>query len=562
MGIFVELSLIFALATAVAIIMRALRQPLVVGYIVSGVVAGPYVLNILHSTEHVELFSKIGIAVLLFIVGLNLNPDSVQETGRAAVATGLGQILFTSLVGFGIVSLLGYDSITSLYVAVALTFSSTIIVLKLLSDKGDVGKLYGKISIGFLLVQDLVATLLLIIVPLIGSQAASGGNGALFASLFVNGATAALILYGVSKYLLPRLSSFLAHSQELLFIFSVAWGLGLASLFAWMGFSLEIGALIAGVTLSVSSYAFEISSRMRPLRDFFIVLFFVLLGAHLDIGNVTAILPAALVLSAFVLVGNPIIVFLLMNMLGYRTRTGFLAGHTVAQISEFSLILMAAGLSYGHVSQEAVSLVTLVGLITIAGSTYLILYGEKAFQLLKDHLKRIEIRKTPHRERRGKREKYDMIIFGYGRVGHAFVDAAKEIGASYVVVDYDPRTVLGLRDEGVSFRFGDAEDVEFLDELGLTKARIVVSTIPDPEINTLLVRAYRRKNAEGIIIPICHQASEAQQLYLEGATYVVLPHHLGAEYASSMILKHHDDPEALERARNKHLSRLAAAEQV
>lgn len=540
--------------------MRALRQPLVVGYIVSGVVAGPYVLNILHSTDHVELFSKIGIAVLLFIVGLNLNPESVHETGRAAVVTGLGQILFTSLLGFGIVSLLGYDSVTSLYVAVALTFSSTIIVLKLLSDKGDVGKLYGKISIGFLLVQDFVATILLIVVPLIGSQATQGAGGGSFLSLFVNGATAALILYAISKYVLPRLSVFLAHSQELLFIFSVAWGLGLASLFAWMGFSIEIGALIAGVTLSVSSYAFEISSRMRPLRDFFIVLFFVLLGAHLDLGNVFSILPAALVLSTFVLVGNPLIVFVLMNALGYRTRTGFLAGLTVAQISEFSLILMAAGLSYGHVSQEAVSLVTMVGLITIAGSTYLILYGEKVFQLLKHLLKHIEIRKTPHREHRGKHERYDMIIFGYGRVGHAFVDAAKEIGASYVVVDYDPRTALGLRDDGVSFRFGDAEDVEFLDELGLTKARIVVSTIPDPEINTLLVRTYRRKNADGIIIPICHQAAEAQRLYLEGATYVVLPHHLGAEYASSMILKHHDDPEALERARNKHLSRLAAAE--
>lgn len=560
MGIFVELSLIFVVATVVAIIARSLKQPLVVGYIIGGVVAGPYVLNILQSTEHVELFSKIGIAVLLFIVGLNLNPDSVRETGKAALVTGIGQIAFTSIIGFFIVRLLGFDTVTSLYAAMALTFSSTIIILKLLSDKGDLGKLYGKISIGFLLVQDFVATILLVLVPFIGAQAPGGAGTQFFLPLLVNGLTAGAILYAVSKYILPRLSLQLAYSQELLFIFAVAWGLGLASLFAWMGFSIEIGALVAGVTLSVSSYSFEISSRMRPLRDFFIVLFFVLLGAHLDISHIGSIIPQAIILSLFVLVGNPLIVFFLMNLLGYRSRTGFLAGLTVAQISEFSLILMASGFSFGQVSQEAVSLITLVGLITIAGSTYLIMYGDRLYRLLKPLLRHLEIRRTPHREHRGKHEKFDMIILGYGRVGHEFVAAAQEIGASYVVVDYDPRAIIGLRDEGVSFRFGDAEDVEFLEEIGLAHAKVVVSTIPDAAVNALVVRQYRRRNAEGIVIPIAHGVADAQQLYLEGATYVVLPHHLGAEYASSMILKHHDEPEAFERIRNKHLSRLADSE--
>lgn len=555
MSIFLELSIILAVATAVAIFMRALRQPLAVGYIISGIIVGPHVLNILQSTEQVELFSKIGIAVLLFIVGLNLNPDTVKETGRVAVVTGIGQIVFTSIIGFGILILLGFDTVTAIYVAVALTFSSTIIILKLLSDKGDLGKLYGKISIGFLLVQDFVATLLLIIVPLIGSHALSGGepNGA-FIALFLKGVGASFILYGVSKYILPRLSYFLASSQELLFLFSITWGLGLASLFAWIGFSIEIGALIAGVTLSVSSYSFEISARMRPLRDFFIVLFFVLLGSQVGLTNIAAFLPVALILSLFVLVGNPLIVFVLMNLLGYRSRTGFLAGLTVAQISEFSLILMAVGFSLGHVNQDAVSLITLVGIITIAGSTYLIMYGEKLYAVLKKPLRFLEIRTPTHREKHGRHEHYDMIIFGYGRVGYEFVRTAQAIGFSYLVVDYNPETVANLRGEGVSFRFGDAEDVEFLEEIGLTKARIVVSTIPDPDINLLLVRHYRRVNADGVIMPLSHQVSEARSLYLEGATYVIMPHFLGAEHASAMLAKFHDDPESLEKARNRQLA--------
>ncbi len=527
----------------------------------SGIVVGPYVLNILHSTEAIDVFSKIGIAVLLFIVGLSLNPDTIRDTGKAALVTGLGQILFTSVIGYVLILALGFDHLTALYGSIALTFSSTIIILKLLSDKGDLGKLYGKISIGFLLVQYLVATLLLVVVPLIGLQALGGGGlSATFADLLLKGVGATIVLYAISKFALPHLSYFLARSQELLFLFSIAWGLGLASLFAYLGFSIEIGALIAGVTLSVSSYAFEISSRMRPLRDFFIVLFFVLLGSHVQLGDVATFAWPAIILSLFVLVGNPLIVFLLMNLMGYRSRTGFLAGLTVAQISEFSLILMALGFSLGHVNSQAVSLITFVGLITIAGSTYLIMYGDRIYAFLRPVLRILEFRK-PHRREHAPNTSHEMIIFGYGQIGSEFVKTAEELGTKFMVVDYNPETISVMKESGLPIEFGDAEDVEFLDEIQLRKARLVVSTIPDPNVNHLLVKHYRQHNSEGIIVVLSHNRAEAKSLYLAGASYVIMPRMLGAKKASSMISKHEDNIEVFERARNAHLSELASYEE-
>ena len=561
MDIFIELGFILLVTTLVSLFIRLIKQPLVIGYIISGVIVGPYVFNILKSGEQIELFSKIGISVLLFIVGLSLNPSTIKETGKASLVTGIGQIVFTSVIGFFIMIGLGFDQITSLYGATALTFSSTIIILKLLSDRGDLGKLYGKLSIGFLLVQDLVATLLLIAIPIIGASA-NANAGSVFWSLALKGVGISILLYAFSKYILSKLFDYLARSQELLFLFSVTWGLVMAGLFYKIGFSIEIGALVAGIALSASTYSFEISSRMRPLRDFFIVMFFVLLGSHVVLSSINSIIWPAIILSVFVLVGNPLIVFVLMNLMGYKKRTAFMSGLTVAQISEFSLILMSLGVSMGHVNQQASSLITLVGIITIAGSTYLVIYADYIFDILKNKLSFLEIRKNKKENNISDANKYEMIIFGYGRVGYEFVKTAQKIKASYLVVDYNPETISNMRGDGVEFRFGDAEDVEFLEEIKMTEAIKIISTIPDPNINQLLVRYYRQKNSTGVIIVTSHNVHEAKALYNEGATYVIMPHYLGAYHAGEMILNHMTNAEAFEQARNIQLAQIVASQKI
>jgi hypothetical protein len=376
--------------------------------------------------------------------------------------------------------------------------------------------------LGFLLVQDIVATILLIIVPLVGAQSIEGGNiGITFIKLFAIGAGMSVLLYGIAKYILPKFSDYLAKSSELLFIFSISWGLVLATVFYKIGFSIEIGALIAGVTLSASKYSYEISSRMRPLRDFFIVMFFVLLGSHLAIGGISALLLPAAILSAFVLIGNPVIVFLLMNWLGYKNKTAFMAGLTVAQISEFSLILMSLGLSLGHVDQKISTLITLVGIITITGSTYLVMYADQIYEKLKKLLALISLRRSTGTEAETISDAYDMVILGFGRVGLEFVQKAKEKSLTYVVVDYNPEVFLSLRSENVTYRFGDVEDIEFLEEIKIREAKIVISTIPDIGLNVSVTRFYREHNKEGVFMAVCHHVDDAEKLYQAGATYVI-----------------------------------------
>ena len=375
-SVFIELSTIIVIAVVVSYITRLLKQPLIIGYIGSGILVSPYFLNIVSSTDAISTFSQIGVALLLFMVGLNLNPKMVKDVGKVALITGLGQVLFTSVIGFLICKTLGFSVIESVYIAVALTFSSTIIIMKLLTDRGDVGTLYGRISMGFLIIQDIVAIFILMIVP---STAQPASLAWLAFETVIKGLSLAIILFLFGLYILPTIVKSIAKSQEFLLLFSIGWCMAVASLFHFLNFSIEVGALLAGVALSLSPFRFEISSKMKPLRDFFIVLFFILLGSQMVFSNINDFIIPIILLSAFILIGNPLIVMILMGALGYTKRNSFLAGLTVAQISEFSLILIMMGVSMGQLSNEILSFVTIIGLITIAGSTYFIIYSDKIY---------------------------------------------------------------------------------------------------------------------------------------------------------------------------------------
>jgi Kef-type K+ transport system membrane component KefB/Trk K+ transport system NAD-binding subunit len=532
MNIFTEISIILVIATAVAGVMYLLRQPLIIGHIITGLIVGPHVLNVLRSTEVIDVFSEIGIALLLFIVGLGLNPKLIKEVGRVSLITGLGQVIFTALFGVLIAQLLGFSMVNSLYLATALTFSSTIIIVKLLSDKGDLQKLYGKISLGFLLVQNIVAAFILISV----SALTDGGSiSSLVGGIVAQGSALIVLAIFISIYILPPLSNFFARSQEFLFLFAVSWGFGWAALFHLFGFSIEIGALVAGITLSLSPYSIEISAKLKPLRDFFIILFFILLGSKMAVGDLSNILLPAAVFSLFVLIGNPLIVMVLMGILGYNKRTGFLAGLTVAQISEFSLILIILGIKLGHVSENILSLVTLVGLITIAGSTYFIMYAEKIYVYVAPLLSIFEKRQT--KPEKLTRQNYDIILFGHNRIGYDFIAAFTKLKKKFLVIDFDPNQIKDLTARRIPCCFGDADDVEFLSELNLKKIKMAVSTIPEEKTSLLLISQIRAVNKSAVIIVIAHSIAHAETLYTAGATYVILPHFLGGAHTAAMIEK-------------------------
>ena len=268
--LFIELTFIILLALITSIIANVLKQPLIIAYILTGVLVTSFFVDLITFSEVTLIFSKIGIAFLLFLVGLNLNPRVIKEIGVVATVTGLGQIVFTSVIGFILSLYLGFSVVESLYISVALTFSSTIIIMKLLSDKDDLDTLYGKISIGFLIVQDLVAIFMLMLIPLLSNNL---GISSLALSI-LRGAFLILFIWILSVYVLPKITKQIAKNQELLFLFSIGWCFLVASLFYYSGFSIEIGALLAGIGLSMSPYRLEIAYKVKPLRDFFIIIFF------------------------------------------------------------------------------------------------------------------------------------------------------------------------------------------------------------------------------------------------------------------------------------------------
>jgi Kef-type K+ transport system membrane component KefB/Trk K+ transport system NAD-binding subunit len=549
--VFNQISLIILLVLGVSLVMRILKQPLIIGYIFSGIIAGPFVLGILPGLDAINIFSEFGIAFLLFIVGLHLSPKVIKEVGKISLITGMGQILFTTLLGYLLAILLGFSTVTALYIAIAISFSSTIIIMKLLSDKGDLDSLYGKISIGFLLVQDLVAILILMII----SSFSSGENFISQVGItFLKGFLLLAILIPISIFLLPRFQNFFARSQEFLFVFSLAWGLGLASLFFYAGLSIEIGALIAGVLLSMSPFSFEISSKMKPLRDFFLISFFLLLGSQMTIGNINELIIPAIFFSIFILVGNPLIVMSLMAIEGYTKKTNFLAGLTVAQISEFSLILIALAAKVGHVSAEILSLMTMVGLITIAGSTYMIMFSDKMYRVLSRNLEIFEKKRV--RERKASPRKVDAILFGYNRIGFSILNSLKRLKKKYLVVDYNPDTISDLTKLGVPCLYGDVDDEALLAELPLDKTELTISTIPDFDVNALLIEHIRAVNKDAILIVRAHTIEDALVLYKKGANYVLTPHFLGGEYIAKMLSTIKIDSKGYEAEKERHIKML------
>lgn len=551
MDIFIGLSVIMVAAAVIAGIMHWLRQPLIIGHILTGLLVGPFLFGNVNITNSLDILSKIGIALLLFIIGLNLSPKVIKEVGRNSLSIGLIQVVVTAAAGFGVSKLLGFDNTTASYIGIALAFSSTIIIMKLISDKHDLSKLYSKVAIGLLLIQDLIISIILIAVTTYGS----GGSSIQVTLLtLLKGVIVIDLVVLFSYYVLPWFVSLFAKSQEFLFLFSIAWGLGLASLFHVLGFSIEIGALIAGVSLSVSPYHFEISSKLRPLRDFFIVLFFILLGSKISVTSISENWLSVLVLTAFVLIIKPLLASTIGLLLGYQKRISFLAGNTLAQVSEFSIILLVLVVSYGRISESVLSTVTAVSLLSIAGSSYLIIFSEKIYKFLVPLLGLVE--RSKHKKIKNTENKYEIVLFGCNRTGQEFLEVFEESKSKFLVVDYDPEVIARLKEMNIDSRYGDADDSEFLDEIGLESAKMIVSTIPDFDTNQFVIEKIKQSNKTAIIIVVSHVVDEAIGLYDAGATYVITPHLFGGKYASMLISKYGFDSTKFVEEKRKHLHDL------
>ncbi len=543
-NIFIEFSVILLFATFMGVLARMLKQPLIVAFIAVGILVGPSVFDLVQSKQNVYLLAELGISILLFVVGLKLDIGLIKSTGRVALFSGLGQVIFTSVFGFLIALGLGFEPITSLYIAVALTFSSTIIIVKLLSDKKEIDALHGQIAIGFLIVQDIVVVIAMIILSALGTE--NGNADPEWEVIWV--ITKALGMIGLTfvlmKWVMPALVKFMAKSQELLVLFAIAYAVTFAALGDLIGFSQEVGAFLAGISLASTSFREVISGRLVTIRDFLLLFFFIDLGLQIDLTLMGEALGAAAVFSLFVLIGNPIIVMVIMGLMGYRKRTGFLAGLTVAQISEFSLILASLGLNLGHIDEATMGLITLVGLITIGLSTYLIIYSHPIYERLAPLLGIFE-RKVPFAEQKknlsSPTEKVDVIVFGIGRFGSTLLDSFEKKGLSVLGVDFDPQLVGECQNNGKQVYYGDAEDPELLEQLPLDKSKFFISTLAVTDSDSKLW-AYLKKNSyNGTAYFTVHRASQAEALKKLGAKHFLYPYSDAGYHIADRLLNKHID---------------------
>ncbi|KKU12129.1 MAG: Transporter, CPA2 family [Candidatus Woesebacteria bacterium GW2011_GWA1_45_8] len=551
---FAELALLLVVAAAFGLLAKQLRQPLLIGYLLAGVALSAT--GAIKDPVAIESLGKIGVALLLFLVGLEMNFRELPQIGKVSIFTGLGQIIITAVVGYAIALLLGFSTLSSLYIAVALTFSSTIIAVKLLSEKNDLGSLYGKIAIGILLVQDLVAILILMFL-------AGAGRGEFDASgLWILVAKAALAFASVlvlSKKVFPwAFEKFVTGSSELLFVVSIAWALGISALVGGpLGFSFEIGGFLAGLSLSNLPEHLGIASKTRPLRDFFLTIFFLTLGSQLLVGDFKVIIVPALIFSVFVLAVRPLIVLPIMGVLRYKKRTSFLTSVTLSQISEFSIIIMAMGATLGHVSRSETAMIVAVGVVTMTASTYLISGADRLYLLLRNFLTIFERKDTYEGALLEDRHISDHIVLvGCDRTGSSLISFFEKKSLAFLVVDFNPKVYARLSADRKPVIFGDVSDPEILDLCKMDKARFVISTVSTQSENLTILEHIKGLRRKPISIFTSETRSEALKLYEAGASYVLVPAILAGEYLRHIFVSHGMGEERIRKMGKGHFNRL------
>lgn len=520
-----ELGIILVAAALVVLATRRLRVPPIAAYMVAGLLLGPAT-GLSHATGAVEVISELGIALLLFLVGLELSLDKIRDVGRAALVVGTGQILLTFGLAFALALLLGFAPLAASLLALGLTFSSTVVVVKLLDRRGDLGALYGRIAVGILLVQDVaVAVALTLLAGLedpASVDAASVGRGLVRASI---GMTALIALAAAStRLILPALFGWLSSSVEAVFAWSLMWCFGFILAAQAMGLSVEIGAFVAGVGLAQLSHEEELVRRVHPLVNFFLAVFFVSLGVHMDLAAALERWPSVLLLSIFALVVKPAILMTLIPRLGYGERTSFLASITLGQISEFSFIVAALAVGAGLVGDEFLGIVGAVGLVTIGVSSALIQSSDRVLDAAtRTGALRIFGAERKEETERAPELRDHVIVVGMNTLGRRLVTALAARGERVLAVDSDPAKLQGLPADSVLA--GSTEYPSVLERANLPRARLLVSALQIEEANNFL--AYKAAQA-GVPSSIhAFDPTLAGELREHGATHLMVSKYEG-----------------------------------
>lgn len=481
--------LIIAAAALFVLIARALKAPAIIAYLVSGLLIGP-VTGLVSISEPIDLIAKAGIALLLFLVGIELSFEKLVDLGKTALLAGLGQVFGTGILAWFLGAQLGFTALESLFIATSLTLSSTVVVVKLLNDSQELDQPYGRIAIGILLFQDVVVILFLTLLSGLG-QDMSFEIGTVAKALGIALGKMALLFAGVLftlRYLLARPFAWAARSQDMLFIWSLGWCFIVVSAAHYFHLSEESGAFLAGISLAQMPFSHDVQHRTHPLMNFFVAVFFVTLGIQMNPAGVADEVAGVVLFVCFVLVAKPIIIFALLIWLKSGIRTAFLSAVALSQVSEFSYILLALGVAKGIIQPALLSSVGFVGLVTIAVSAVAITNNHRLFLWVR----RLSFFRdgtgagTEGSQRFKPKRHGHIIVVGMNTLGREIARRLSARGEPVLAIDTDPRKLAGLPCETIH---GNVDYLSVLQEVDLSQAKLLVSALHIESINELL--AYR-----------------------------------------------------------------------
>ncbi|MFZ4597058.1 MAG: cation:proton antiporter [Terrimicrobiaceae bacterium] len=525
-----DIAICIIAAWLLGVVAKVLKQPVILAYLIAGFALGPSGFGMVHEQESIHTISELGLIFLLFMIGLEIDLKKIISAGRPILVTAASQILGGCLLGVLFFWLIGFPlaggKFDVLYLGVAAALSSTVIIVKVLYDKRELDTLPGRITLGLLVLQDLFVILFLAIQPTLdrlelGALALSAGKVVLLVASALAG----------SRFVLPSVFRSVARLPELVLVGAIAWCFLVGIFAAWLGLSREMGALIAGVSLSTFPYALDVTAKVTSLRDFFVILFFVALGMTIPVPSVSLVLWA-LAFAAFVVVSRLATTFLPLYLLRQGLRTSLLPSINLCQISEFSLVLLSLGLEKGHISTGTSGMASFAFVLLATLSTFAMVQSDSLTRFLTRWLKSLGLRDLDSSvlptEESGHGHGARIIILGFFRTASSLLEELARRNPSLLrdvaVLDFNPQVHAALRERGVRVIYGDISQRDTLLHAGIEQGEILVSTIPDALLkgtsNERLVRQFRELNPEAVIIATADVLSDVTVLYAAGANYV------------------------------------------
>lgn len=540
-SIFLQLAVVLLLSSFFGFIVMRFKLPLVVAYLLAGVALSfAFLFDPTHSPV-LEILPEIGIAFVLFLIGMELDLREIKSLGKPIIVSAIGQILFSTLAGFAIAQVLGFNPTESIYLGLGLAFSSTVVVIKMLLEKHDLNSLYGKLSVGILLIEDLVAIGALMLLTVGSSTFGIGLQQSLPAlTLIVKSLGLFILTFVFSKYVLEKIFKAVAKSVELLFLTAITWCFVFTSIALLAGFSVVIGAFLAGVALASSPYHLQIQGKIKPLRDFFVTLFFVYLGAQTNPKDILTAWPTILTFTIFAIVLKPLLYMSILGRFGFRKHTLFQTSLNLSQISEFSLVLLLVGVKLGSVSQKALSTMAIVAVISIITSSILIYYSRKIYQKASILVGFFEHKTRTHfmeaKAEDGLSE--HVVIIGAHRIGRPLVRFLTQENIPFIVMDFNPHIVEELKAKNTNVIYGDIGDPDMYESLHLEKAKLIVSTASNMQDNELLLGECKRRKSPAKILVRAVDSEHAKALKAMGADFVMQPEKVSGMFLANQLKKH------------------------